>query len=630
MFKFFKTHTVRMARVISYWDVAADITKWGRLRIISTLLLNTVNAFAKILAPAALAKAVDMFALSQEEEDYAGLTLGPKDFLYISLLLSAWVKIELPIKNSLMRNIEDVIIKKHSQKLITAMHDMPFEDHLEERQKAITTQMNIINLHSRFATEISITIYQSIFDTLLGTCLLANRYGAWVGAQLLIYYVLDLLILNKLQKWLTKQDLRLNEQEMALDKYMNREFEVLNLEELVRIFNQETLESNLSASKLQKYLIKRRNFQTAQAIDTTLKLLPYFIANLIPLSLVFRKSLTLNDIDDFVFLFTYLNLFSSNMANVSMALKSCDNALKSIEQLKLTSSQYHKITIERKIEHELLTNGMPPTISFENVYFTYPGNAKPTLQGITFCLPSGSFVGVMGESSAGKSTIMKLLFKLFKPQSGVITCGGYPIDDIPNEIYFKIICAVPQSVNFFNQSLKYNVLYGSHLGSKTMCNLKELSAKVVKKRNYQAINSDEIFSEESSFENEDKEFATAMGQVNLQELLTKDLNNKKMIHQLSGGQKQRASIARALMRHSTIFVLDEAFSALDSITQKEIFHNYLSVAKYKSTLMITHRVLHLMQADWVIVLKNGIVSEQGTPQDLLEENGEFYNYWRLK
>ena len=237
------------------------------------------------------------------------------------------------------------------------------------------------------------------------------------------------------------------------------------------------------------------------------------------------------------------------------------------------------------------------SIRFENVSFGYSKD-RPILHNVSFEIPSGKKIAVVGKSGSGKSTLVRLLFRFYDVTSGRISIDGQDIREVTLESLHAAIGIVPQDTVLFNDSIKYNVYYG-----RPNCS--------------------------------EAEFLAAIEQANLKEFV-ESLPDKyeTMVGErglkLSGGEKQRVSIARTILKDPPILVLDEATSSLDSKTERHIQNALDIVAKNRTTLIIAHRLSTIADADLILVLEQGKIVEQGTYAELLILDKVFAEMWWMQ
>jgi len=251
-------------------------------------------------------------------------------------------------------------------------------------------------------------------------------------------------------------------------------------------------------------------------------------------------------------------------------------------------------------------------IEFKNVSFTYQSRGdpkknngvplEPILKNVSFKILAGKTLAVVGLSGSGKTTIARLLCRFYDPQSGFISVDGQDITTVTQKSLRRKIGVVPQDTVLFNDTIYYNIAYGSISKDK-----EEVSMSVE-----QAAKEANI--EKFIMSTPDK-YATKVGERGLR---------------LSGGEKQRVAIARTILKDPQILILDEATSALDSQTEKEIQTSLMQVSKGRTTLIIAHRLSTVIDADEIIVLKRGQILERGNHRELLNSHGEYYNLWEMQ
>ncbi len=233
-------------------------------------------------------------------------------------------------------------------------------------------------------------------------------------------------------------------------------------------------------------------------------------------------------------------------------------------------------------------------LTFENVRFGYEAD-RTILDGVSFTVPPGHTIAVVGSSGAGKSTIARLLFRFYDLQGGRILIDGQDISTVTQSSLRGAIGIVPQDTVLFNDSVGYNIGYG-----REGANQREIEAAA----NGAAIH-EFIAAQTNGYE-------TKVGERGLK---------------LSGGEKQRVAIARTLLKDPPLLVLDEATSALDSRTEAGIQATLNQVAARRTTLIIAHRLSTITHADEIIVLEAGRVVERGSHGDLLRANGHYAAMW---
>jgi len=229
---------------------------------------------------------------------------------------------------------------------------------------------------------------------------------------------------------------------------------------------------------------------------------------------------------------------------------------------------------------------------FDNVKFSYlPGH--PILDGVSFTVPAGQKYAIVGGSGSGKSTVVRLLYRFFKPDSGSINLGGHPIDAVSLDSLRKSISVVPQDSVLFHDTIRHNIGYG------------DLSAK-----EEDVIKAAELAELHDSILDWPKGYDTQVGERGLK---------------LSGGEKQRVAIARAILKDSPVLVFDEATSSLDSLTEASIMRALTQATEGRTSIVIAHRLSTVVNCDKILVLNKGKLVESGTHWELLQDPDSFYS-----
>lgn len=236
-------------------------------------------------------------------------------------------------------------------------------------------------------------------------------------------------------------------------------------------------------------------------------------------------------------------------------------------------------------------------VQFKHVDFAYQA-ARPILREVSFDIPAGQTVAVVGHSGAGKSTLSRLLYRFYDVDAGQICIDGQDIAGVTQSSLRKHIGIVPQDTVLFNDTLRYNLQYANPQASQVEL---ERAAQMAHIHNF-------IQSLPDGWD-------TVVGERGLK---------------LSGGEKQRVAMARAILKQPPILIFDEATSSLDSATEKAIQQTLHEVAGQHTTLMIAHRLSTIVNADRILVMDAGRVVEQGTHAELLALNGLYQQMWELQ
>ncbi|GGX10552.1 ABC transporter ATP-binding protein [Aquimarina muelleri] len=236
-------------------------------------------------------------------------------------------------------------------------------------------------------------------------------------------------------------------------------------------------------------------------------------------------------------------------------------------------------------------------ICFDNVSFTYDDTNITALKNISFCIKNGETIGFIGKTGSGKSTILDLIGRLYDVSSGEIRVDETPIKDLNLNDLRESIGYVPQDAFLFSDTIENNIKFGNE--------------KASEKEIHQAAKNAVVHKNIINF---NKGYKTVLGERGIT---------------LSGGQKQRVSIARAIIKNPAILLFDDCLSAVDTETEEEILNNLREISENKTTFIVTHRVSTAKNANKIIVLEDGKITQQGTHNQLIKTNG-YYKELYLK
>lgn len=240
------------------------------------------------------------------------------------------------------------------------------------------------------------------------------------------------------------------------------------------------------------------------------------------------------------------------------------------------------------------TRGPRGELTFEHVSFSYQ-QERIILKDVSFKVPAGKIVAIVGFSGSGKSSLIRLLFRLYEPDTGRILLDGVPIADMPLSAVRQAIAIIPQDTVLFHQSIGSNIGVGRYGATQPEI---EDAARIANLH-------DSIVSMPEAYE-------TVVGERGMK---------------LSGGERQRVAIARAVLKRPTIFVCDEATSSLDSRSEQAIMHNLVDLSSRCTMLVIAHRLSTVVHADEILVLNRGVIIERGTHDELRALGGYYAGLW---
>lgn len=235
-------------------------------------------------------------------------------------------------------------------------------------------------------------------------------------------------------------------------------------------------------------------------------------------------------------------------------------------------------------------------LTFDHVTFTYPDSGICAIDDLSFTIPAGQKVAIIGRTASGKSTIADLILRMYEPEKGSILIDDVPLGDYNLATLRDNIAYVPQDVFLFSDTIEANIKFGTQ----------DASREVVEQYARHAAVYDDIMGLPEGFD-------TRIGERGIT---------------LSGGQKQRISIARALIKHPEFVILDDCLSAVDTHTEHTIISFLNRELANKTALIITHRILGMLDYDKILVVDHGRLVEEGTHDQLIEQKGHYFDLWQ--
>jgi len=356
----------------------------------------------------------------------------------------------------------------------------------------------------------------------------------------------------------------------------NEKYEAEKYDEKLANFEKHALDTDRSLAAL--------NLSQSLILTGCLVLNIWFAANG-----VINKTLTLGDV---VMIAGYFNSIQKPLFYLGSTYRNLVQAKTDFETMwNLMEEKEEMISGSRT-----LCKKKPPTLLFENVRFGY--NDIDVLKNCSFDIKPGERVALVGGSGNGKSTIVKLLYRLYDPREGKVSINGVNLKDLKLESLRGFLGVVPQDCALFNDTVLNNIRYGR---------LDATDEEV-----YDAARIADIH---NSIVNMADGYETVVGERGVK---------------LSGGEKQRLAIARCILKNPSIFIYDEATSSLDSLTEQRILGSLEVACHGRSLLVIAHRLSTVVNCDKIIVLQGGAVVEQGTHAQLLAKKGEYATMWNLQ
>ena len=507
----------------------------------------------------------------------------------------------LRMSSTVFNELRDVVFVKVTQSAMRRialevfhhLHALSLRFHLERQTGGLTRD---IERGTRgISTLLSFMVFSvlpTVLEMALVTGFLIWQFDVWFGvitvAAIVVYIALTFVI----SEWRTKHRRAMNEMD---SKANTRAIDSLLNYETVKYFGNERFEAERYDENLRRYE------RAAVTSESSLGLLNSVQALVIALAVsllmwraaegIVAGALTLGD----------LVMVNALLIQLYIPLNFLGVMYREIKQALVDMEKMFRLLGEnREVQDKAGARPLAvagAAIRFENVEFSYDG-VRPILQDVSFEVPAGHKVAVVGASGSGKSTLARLLFRFYDVNRGRITIDGQDVRDVTQASVRAVIGVVPQDTVLFNDTIYYNIAYGRTQATRAEV---ENAARVAHIAEF--------------IERLPAKWESTVGERGLK---------------LSGGEKQRVTIARTLLKHPPILVFDEATSALDSHTEKSIQAELVDIARDHTTLVIAHRLSTIVDADQILVMEAGRIVERGNFRELMAADGRFAQMWRLQ
>lgn len=359
---------------------------------------------------------------------------------------------------------------------------------------------------------------------------------------------------------------------------------------LIKAYNREDYEMQRFEDESESYRKKKLRLDLVESLfHPTLNLLIGLSVVIVVWKagqLVIEGQLTVGNILEFIVYVAYLTWPVASLGYTVNRFQQSMASWKRIDQV-LTED----VKIEDKSYTDQEINEIKGSIEFKNVSFKYPGAEEYALKDVNLKVEAGQNAAIVGRTGSGKTTLVELVPRLFDVTEGEIFIDDKNIESIPLQLLRESIGLVPQDTFLFSDTIGENIAFGTN--NATQQEIEEAAEKAQVRDNILEF---------------DKKFETILGERGIT---------------LSGGQKQRTAIARALIRDPKIIILDDSLSAVDTKTEEAILQHLRKELKGRTTLMISHRISTIKDADIIYYLEDGTVVEKGTHDELLEQEGHY-------
>ncbi len=565
------------------------IYKW---RVIAALIFMVGAKMTNVGVPLLLKNLVD--SMSYKPTDPMAILVVP-----VALLFAYGA---LRLSTTLLTELRELVFAKATQgaarsialETFQHLHALSLRFHLERQTGGMTRDIErgVRGIESLISYSL-FSIVPTLLEVAMVLSILAVKFDvwfAWITLAALALYITFTVIVTE---WRTKYRRQANEfdsaaHSKAIDSLLNYE--------TVKYFNNEAFEASRYDESLER--LRRARLKS----QTTLSMLNVGQQIIIATGLVAMLWRATQGVVDGRMTLGDLVMVNAFMIQLYIPLNFLGVIYREIKQ-SLTDLEKMFTLMEREREiadvpgaQALQLAGSSPVV-FDDVSFAYDPS-RPILHHISFEIPSGKTVAVVGPSGSGKSTLARLMFRFYDVQQGRILIAGQDIKRVTQSSVRQAIGIVPQDTVLFNDTVEYNIAYGKPGATRAEVEEAAASAHI-----------------HGFISSTPKGYGTMVGERGLK---------------LSGGEKQRVAIARTLLKNPPILIFDEATSALDSANERAIQAELQSVARNKTTLVIAHRLSTVVDAHEILVMEAGRIIERGNHAALLAMQGRYAEMWALQ
>ena len=563
--------------------------KW---RVVMALTLMVGAKLANVSVPLLLKELIDAMSIRPGEPQ--AVLVVP-----VALLLGYGV---LRLMTSAFTELRELVFAKATQgaarsialQTFEHLHALSLRFHLARQTGGMTRDIErgVRGIESLISYSLY-SIIPTLIEVGLVLTILAVKFDAWFAWITVAALGLYIVFTVRITEWRTQFRKQANEFDSAAH---TRAIDSLLNYETVKYFGNEAFEARRYDESLERLRVARLKAQTTLSMLNTGQQL------IIAAALVAMLWRATQGVVDGRMTLGDLVMINAFMIQLYIPLNFLGVLYREIKQ-SLTDLDKMFVLMDREREVADVPGALPlaldgaPDVVFDRVWFAYEPD-RPILQDISFEIPAGKTVAVVGPSGSGKSTLARLMFRFYDVQQGAIRMAGQNIQQVTQASVRRALGIVPQDTVLFNDTVAYNIAYGRPGASQAEI---EGAARAARIHDFIASTP--------------KGYQTSVGERGLK---------------LSGGEKQRVAIARTLLKDPPILVFDEATSALDSANERAIQAELAGVSQNKTTLVIAHRLSTVVDAHEILVMEAGRIIERGNHAALLALQGRYASMWALQ
>ncbi len=558
-----------------------------KARVVLALSFLTLSKLSGVYVPILFKHAID--ALSAKGVD--ALILAPVGLIVAYGLLRVLSQAFGELRDAVFAKVAQRAVRRVGLDTFKHLHALSLRFHLDRQTGGLSRAIERGTKGIEFLLQFMLfNVLPTLLEITLVCGILWNLYSidyAAITFATIIGYIVFTIVLTE---WRTKYRREMNDRDSeattkAVDSLLNYE--------TVKYFGNELHEANRFDTALRAYE------KAAVRSQISLSALNVGQGAIIAAGLIAVMIMTARGVADGSMTVGDLVLVNAFLIQLYMPLNFLGFVYRQIRQSLTDMEQmFSLLRVEREVAD---TEGAPALavsggdVQFDAVDFGYDAR-RPILHGVSFTIPAGKTLAVVGSSGAGKSTLSRLLYRFYDVTDGAIRIDGQDIRAVSQSSLRKIIGIVPQDTVLFNDTIYYNILYGRP--DATPAEVEE-AARLARIHDF-------ILSLPDGYQSK-------VGERGLK---------------LSGGEKQRVAIARVILKRARLLIFDEATSALDTKTEKQIQESLDQVSQDRTTLIIAHRLSTVIGADEILVLDKGQVAERGSHAELLARDGRYARMWQ--
>ena len=557
-----------------------------RIRVVVAVLLlfaaKGINAYLPVLYK----HAVDALSVSQP-----AIVLVPVGLIVAYGVTRVTALLFTELRDSIFARVQQHTVRVVGVQVFEHLHRLSLRFHLARQTGGVNRSIERgTRAIDTLLSYLVFSLLPTFFEIGLVTVLLWHFFNGWFALVTLLTVLCYAVFTFVVTEWRTQFYRQMNEDEnrantQAIDSLLNFE--------TVKYFNNEAHE----AAQYNALLYKLEN--SAVKSQTSLSLLNVGQSLIISVGLTIMMLMAAKGIQngsmsvgDFVMVNAYLLQLYQPLNGLGFIYRAIKRAFTDMENMFDLLDQHREIADKPDAKTLQVHGG---AVTFDQVQFGYDPR-RPILKDVSFHIPAGQTLAVVGHSGAGKSTLSRLLFRFYDVNQGRVQIDGQDLRDVTQDSIRQAIGMVPQDTVLFNDTIRANIAYGRVDASED---------EVIHAAKLAHIHEFILAMPDG--------YQTIVGERGLK---------------LSGGEKQRVAIARTILKNPSILIFDEATSALDTQTERAIQANLRDISRNRTTLVIAHRLSTIVDAHQILVMADGQVVEQGTHIELLAQNGRYAAMWK--